>query len=119
MYSVDGENYQYEELGDVVDAIENSLEESETAIGKTYYRGVAKKPLASSFCTNAAYDIIERVSENAYDEHEEWAEGFPVLKSGAYDDLQKIIGDWCDANMEVTFYGVVDVEELTITKEDL
>jgi hypothetical protein len=119
VYSTDGESYQYEELGDVIDSIENALEEGETALGKTYYKGVAKKPLASSFCTNAAYNTIERVSENAYDEHGEWADGFPVLKPGAYDDLQKLIENWCNANMEVTFYGVVNVEELVITEEDL
>ena len=119
VYSVDGDNYQYEEVGNVIDSIENDLVEGETALGKTYYRGVAKKPLASSFCPDADW-IFEHMAEQAQDEHGEWAEDFPErFTPDKKKELEKLIGDWCNANMEVTFYGVVDVKELVITEEDL
>lgn len=119
VYSVDGEGYIYHELGDVITIIENNLDDGEVIIGQTYYRGIAKKPLAGHFCPSADW-IFDQMRESAGDTHGEYAEDFTNhVSKEKENELEQIIEKWCNENIEVDFWGVTDIQELVITEDDI
>ena len=119
VYSIDGEGYIYDCLSDVIDSVENDLPEGESALGKTYYRGIARRPIASRFCPDAAH-ILEYMAERAYDDHGEYAEDFASGCTKEQEiELENFIKEWADKNLPVTFYGVIEAVELKLTAGDL
>jgi hypothetical protein len=117
-YSVDKEDFNLD-YDSVLEYITNNLEKDENPIGKIYWRGVATHPLPSKFAPDAG-DIFETMRERAYDHYGgEWVEDFPDCSREKQKELESLINNWCDENLDVTFYDVSNVEEMKITEEDL
>ncbi len=62
-----------------------------------------------------AGDIIEQMTDRAYDEAGEYADEYlSEIKRSDINELQQIILEWLDKKASCNFYGVEDVEEMTL-----
>lgn len=107
-YSLDGEHFNYF-LSDIID--EQCLK-----IGATVYIGDVHKPKPSDF-----FDIeyfLQALGERAYDEHGEFAEGFPNVTKEAEKELKDIVTAWLEKHCEIDFYSVDNMREYVLTEVD-
>lgn len=111
-WSVDECDFCYDSLGDLLDS-NDGLE-----VGHVVYVGTPARYAASTYIDDAD-DVIERMAERAYDEHNEFAEDFPEVTDEAKAELTAFLAAWADKHCEVRFYGVENVRPYTITAEDL
>ena len=111
-YSTDEENYNYETLGDALDALDGDqgLEE-----GDVIYEGEALRKAPSYY-----FDVdglLEDMGERAHDDAGEWADTFPDLPKDKVAELDAIIKAWLDANLSATFYTVLNTRKVVVTAE--
>ena len=106
-WSSDEENYNYTELQDIPD-----LE-----VGMTVYKGVAVHPTASSLIDVG--EIIERISENAWEIAGEHSDGYPNVNKEAITVLQNMLEQWVNEYAKPHFYTVKDVIRYVVTEDDL
>lgn len=89
----------------------------------TVYRGIRVPKTASGFVNDwHVTHLIDDLQETAYDECGEYAEYFGSdISKEAKQELQTFIEQWADKHMDVSFYGVTDIEdiEVEVTKEML
>lgn len=111
-WSGDGEDFNYQTLGDLLDTHGDTLEP-----GSVVYVGEAHHPSARVLCD--ADSVIEGIGERAYDIGGEYAEDFPGVSQEARDELQALLEAWLDKHASVTFYEVKNVREYVITANDL
>lgn len=107
-YSLDGEDYSYD-LSYILDGSE---------VGDHYFEANTVEYKASEFIPNI-YDIMDLMSEKAYNKVGEAEDGFPIVSLAAEKELICLLKDWADRNVAVNFYGVSDPVKLLVTKEDL
>lgn len=114
IYSVDGEEFSYNEFCDVVDHLIANLEPDQFYIGKelTYWEGMTVEFKPSDFCMSAM-DVIENMQCKASDAGGEWADDFGYCSIEARNTLEVFMREWANENMSVTFHGVRDEVELT------
>ena len=117
-YSDDGETYRCETLHE---AVLEKVEDSEFTKGSTItvFKGEGVSPVASNF----APKIIDYMSENAYDNHGEYAEDWPnVAKEDIkilQDAVEKVIDDWATKlDEQPTFGTIINIEEINIELTD-
>lgn len=111
-YSINEEEYCYDNLSDALVALE---ENDGFVAGAVIHEGDAHKEPPSHY-----FDIdrlFEDMGERACDECGEWAEDFPDVSKEKVKELEKLIADWLDANIAVNFYTVKNVQPIVITEE--
>lgn len=112
VWSYDEENFRYDSKYEAI----GMMDEPEP--GMIIYYGTPNKPSPREFVTADYY--VEQMQEMAYDNYGEWAEDFGTDASNkSVKELQRLIEDWAEKNMGVSFYTVKDVKEYTITEEDI
>ena len=105
VYSITGDTF-YEDLDSTCDDLEIGIHE--------IFQGESEHPKVSDFFD--ADSLIERIQENAYDNHDEYAEDYleDVTKSQK-EDLEKLICDWFEKNdLTPRFYRVINVEKIKV-----
>lgn len=115
-YSLDEERYE-EDFWELL----SSLDDNENLVeGATYWVGDVVRHRASDFTEGCAEGILERAREAAFEAADEWAEDFayPVAQA-LRDDLERVVGEWADANLPVTFWTVNKVREAEVTADDI
>ncbi|SEN72963.1 hypothetical protein SAMN05216404_106211 [Nitrosospira multiformis] len=110
-WSTDEENFRYDCLDDLLDS-NDDLE-----VGGVVYVGNAKHPKPEQLCD--ADDIIDRISDNAWDIGGEYAEDYPNVTREAHQELDDFIKSWIMKHCPPNFYQVFDVREHVLTEEDL
>lgn len=116
-FSIDGENYCYGSVGEVVDALAVDCYEEAQTIGLEYYKAVVVKKQAGDFFD--VDDLLDQIGDRASDECGEWADGFPHCTKEKRDELERLVVDWLNANVSVDFFLVGDAVTCTIGEEDL
>lgn len=111
VWSRNGEDFNYDSLADL---IEN--EGDELAVGDVVSFGVAVSP-STDFVR--ADDVIEMIGERAYDIAGEHADDFPGVTDGAKNELACFLAAWQEKHCAPTFWTVKNVEDYTITAEDI
>ena len=115
-FSTDEEIFRDENEEDVVDAIISGFEDPYKAVGVAYWESNPKRPSPSSMFR--IQWLIEEIQENAWDNYGEFAEDFlNDLPNEKVEELEKLIVDWLDSNVNVSFWQVHNTEERAITKE--
>ena len=115
-FSTDEEIFRDEYEEDVVDDIISGFEDPYEAIGIAYWKGHSNRPSPSSVFR--IQWLIEEMQENAWDNYGEFAEDFlNDLPNEKVEELEKLIVDWFDSNVNVSFWQVHNTEERAITKE--
>lgn len=112
-WSDNGSEFYYSSLGELIDCHHDDL-----SPGSIVYRGEPVTPDPTVWFD--ADDLIERLAERAFDEHHEFAEGWPPeIAKEVKDELNAFIDAWVEKHCKPTFYGVENVKPYTITAEDL
>lgn len=111
-YSLDEENFTYEDLYEVLAALDD---QDALVEGAVFYEGTATHPKPSTFFS--VDQLFEGMSESAYDECGEWAEDFPDVSVEKKRELESIIKAWIDANVSLTFWIVRDARKVEVTAE--
>jgi hypothetical protein len=110
VYSFDGGPFRY--FDDFLD-----YEEGLTP-GTEISRGIVIRPNYHNFCTVS--DIVEMMSERAYDIGGEFAEDYPEgVGSAAMDEMDQFLRAWQTKYCVPTFFTVDTVEPYILTAEDL
>ncbi len=115
VYSLNEENYY--EYEDIVDQINDGcIHGHEIKV----YRGRRKDYKHEDFIAPIDIDfLIERMQESAYDNMSEFSEGYlDDLTEDNKKELMKLITDFLDSKVMVRFYGVDQIDEITITAGD-
>jgi hypothetical protein len=112
-WSLNGEdNWQDIELSEFFSNHEGDIE-----VGQKIYVGEAEYPKPHQlFDTD---DIVDLISERAYEIGGEFAEDFPDVKKEAIDELHEFLEKWIEKHCEINFYKVKNVREYVLTQDDL
>lgn len=117
-YSADEDKgFRHDGLGDLLDELDGR---GELEAGRAYYRGEKDQPKPSDLFD--VDNLIEDIDARAGDLYGEYADGFvdPLrFDQAKRAELQKLIGDWLDANMTACFWRVTNVVELEVTEQDV
>ena len=122
-WSYDEENFNLDSKIEAIEALYEShwnladKPSPEQLISMMLYYGVPAKPKASNFISVDRF--LENMGENAYDEHEEFAEDFPQCSSESVKELENLLADWANRNCPVNFWTVGDVKKYIITQGDI
>lgn len=111
-WSIDNECFNAVCLGELVDSNSDDI-----VVGTVVYKGDAVSADISSLLS--AEDIVEMLSERAYDEYGEAAEDYPDVSKEEMAELDKLLQGWIEKCCKPTFYSVRNVKEYVITEEDL
>ncbi len=112
-WSATNEEFNYSSLGELIANEADVLD-----VGRIVYVGDAEKPTMRQLCN--AYDVIEIISERAYDIGGEYADDFPNVDKAAKDELDELLVAWLTKHCpNINFYTVSNVREYVITADDL
>ena len=112
VWSRDEKNFY--DFGDFLDM---ALDDLET--GHVVYRGVQVMRDAAYFVCRPSDLLVEEMQERAWDEADEFAEGWPNLPDAKWSELDALVTEWLNKNVPVTFWTVRDVKPVTVTEEML
>lgn len=116
VFSRDEETF-YDEWSDVLDMLDS---DDELVPGAIIYEGekVEKKP--SDYAPDAG-DIMEHLSGQAWDHAGEHADGWPhdSMPKDKQAELEKLLHDWLNSNLNVTFWTVTNIRKLELTEADI
>jgi hypothetical protein len=112
-WSVDEENYNYSSLEELLDAEWDQFEYLKE--GSVVYYGEIKLP-STSFID--ADDIVEMISERAYEDGGEYADNYPNCSDEDLKELSDFIIAW-QAKFTPRFFTIKKSKEYTLTKEDI
>ncbi len=115
-WSADGESFNDDCLGDVLDNLASDHEPSELLGMKVY------KAEAHVACPTDFFDVdyfIEELGQNACDNMGECAEDWPGCSTEAVKRLEKYINNWLKKEAPCNFWHVKNVQEYVITEDDL
>lgn len=110
-WSKDNEEFNSEDLGDLLETWGDELRPGHTA-----YRGKAKKPAISSMVD--ADFVIEEIAERAWDYGGEHAEGYPEVTPEHKAKLQAFLEQWLNECPAPRFWQVIDVQPYVLTADD-
>ena len=121
IYSLNGEDYNFNEMHEAIDAhLDESTKKGDII---TVYEGDKHKFKAGDFFTDVG-SIIDDISCEAFEIHGEYSEDWPDFKNeGARvkalialgDEIRKAINIWADNNkLQPTFSGVKNVREIKV-----
>lgn len=105
VYSVNGYDFNYEELCDMCD--------EELFIGDTIYSGTAKKPTPSDLIYHQP--VIDYIVNTACDIAGEYAEYIEdSITDEAKQELDELLEFWVTKHVNIKFYEVIDTKEIII-----
>lgn len=111
-YSTDGEGFRYDDLSEVLSALDD---EGNLIEGATFHEGEAiSKPASYYFSIDA---LLENMAAAADDEGGEHADGFPDLDASKIAELEAHIKAWLNANVTVNFWTVRNTREVAVTQQ--
>lgn len=115
-YSFNGETYTLD-----FESVLDDMRETDTlTVGLTYYEADAKQFNPSDFLSEfAAENLLESMSEHAWEEAGEIAEGWPSVDPARQAELQKIIANWVDKNLDCHFFLAINPAQREISADDL
>jgi hypothetical protein len=88
--------------------------------GLVYYVGDKREFAPSDFMRGVGGTILEYARDQAWQEVDEWSEDFANrVKPEAMAELQAVVNAWADKHLRVTFWGVKNIREATITEQDV
>lgn len=113
-YSRDGEAF-YDDLTQVLDDLDG---DTGLASGDTIYEADKVEHKASNLFRFGGVDrIIEAIQEQAWEEGDEFSEGFADnIPQEKLAELERLICDWLDANVPVNFFTVKNVKTIEVTE---
>lgn len=119
-YSV---NYEYwDDIGTLEGVMEYLNEDGSLNVGDKFFTGFPFTPSPSDFIPTAT-SVVSDYNYNIENcgkyspEHTDGNTGSDMLSDEAKEKLTKILRDWADENMNITFYTVKNDEEIEITQE--
>lgn len=115
-YSLDEENYNMTEFGDVIDQLTSDSETS--PIGATYWKAEAH-PFSHSDVVDVD-SFLEQCDERAYDEiGEVFGNNFSNVDDEAKKELEALLLAWCEKHIDLNYWTVRNSQEMKITEGDL
>jgi hypothetical protein len=100
-----------------MDVVENSLEEGEEVIGKTYYEGEAEY---LTIAGNIRLDyLLETLSDDICGQCHNCDREWPDLTDKEKDELETLILNYLEEHAPLRCYEAINVKEKKITEEDL
>jgi hypothetical protein len=112
-YSTDEENFQHESFGDMLDYVDYA-----DPLGLIYFKG-EKVELTHTECIDVD-SFLEMCDEQAYEEIGEIYDNcFTAITASEKDELKALITWWTRKHVNLRYWKVINVQELTITSEDL
>ncbi|MNX74672.1 hypothetical protein D3C86_1061180 [compost metagenome] len=111
-YSLNEEDYTYDDLHEVLAALDD---QGALVEGAVFYEGDANHPTPSSFFH--IDHLFDEMGERAGDECGEWADDFPNVGTRERQELEAIINAWIDANVTVSFWTVTSSRKVEVTAE--
>ncbi len=109
-WSVDEENFKARTLCELID-------NHDLAAGTVVFRAEALHPAAKELID--VEDIVETMSDRAYNIAGEYAEGYPDISKDAAQELTDFLAGWIAKHAAPTFYTVKNVQHYTITEADV
>lgn len=110
-WSVDGEEFTFNSLGDLLDSRGDELRP-----GHKVWRGTAKEPSMAALAD--AGNVIEDIGERAYDFGGEWADGYPEVTPEHKAKLQAFLEQWLAECPSPRFYQVTDAKPYILAIDD-
>jgi len=111
-WSVDGLNFKYETLGDLILDNKQNLEGREHVYVAEVY-----VPFASDFVS--ADDVLDGMLNRAHDECGRDAEDFPDATPAAIAELEEYLSAWADKHCPVRFYAIGAKHKYLLSKLDI
>lgn len=110
-WSLDGEEFNYDSLGDLLDA-----RGDEVRPGHKVWRGTAKHPSMTDLAD--AERVIEDIGERAHDFGGEYADGFPEVSPEHAAKLQALLEQWLAECPSPRFYQVTNAVPYVLADTD-
>lgn len=110
-WSLDGEEFNYDSLGDLLDA-----RGDEVRPGHKVWRGTAKHPSMTDLAD--AERVIEDIGERAHDFGGEYADGYPEVSPEHKAKLQALLEQWLAECPSPRFYQVTNAVPYVLTDSD-
>lgn len=110
-WSLDGEEFNYDSLGDLLDARGDEIRP-----GHKVWRGTAKPPSMADLAD--AERVIEDIGERAHDFGGEYADGFPKVSPEHAAKLQALLEQWLAECPPPRFYQVTNAVPYVLTDSD-
>ncbi|OMW26137.1 hypothetical protein [Burkholderia pseudomallei] len=111
VWSKDNEFFSCDALDELLDM------HDELAVGDVVFYGDVEPIPIVHLCD--ANDVIDMISDRAYDEVGEAADGYPDIAPEAKAELEMLLSGWIEKHAKPTFYSVVNVSEYVITAADV
>ena len=107
-YSLNKEDFIFEELCDMCD--------EEINIGDTIYSGVGSTPTALDLINSA--DVLDIIERKSWDIAREFSENvISEITDEAKQELDNLIEAWVNKHIVINFYEIFDIKEITVTEE--
>lgn len=112
VFSRNEEDFSYTDLHDVLDSL---YSDEELKVGAVYWEAEAIQHAPSHYFSMDR--MLEDMGCAAYDDGGEHAEDFPDIKKSDSAELEKIIKDFLDEKLSVSFWRCKDVKQMAVTQE--
>ncbi|MGP5325966.1 hypothetical protein [Vreelandella titanicae] len=114
LYSTDDEwqSNKYDDLNELI-------ADRERVAGDVVYTGAKRWDKATDYTTNLHESVIEGMQLQAEDEAGEIANDYPSVTKQHEEILQALIDAWATSYCSPDFYTIANVQEYTITAEDV
>lgn len=100
------------------DDFSSMVSNNDLQIGDGLFEGEKSTPEFCYFVDTE--EIIEGIQERAWDYAEEWAEEFTTNVSDEQkQELEDVICKWMEKYLNINFYRVINIKEITLTEDDL
>lgn len=110
-WSVDGEEFNFDSLGELLDSRGDDLRP-----GQKVWRGTAKGPAMADLAD--ADNVIEDIATRAYDFGGEFADGFPEVTPEHKAKLQTLLEQWLAECPSPRFYQVTNAKPYVLSCDD-
>lgn len=109
-WSADEENFNYEDLGELLDSCD------ELVPGDTVYEGDAIPPNPARLCT--AIDVLDVIDNRAYEIGGEHADGCASVSAEAEAELNVLLAAWIQKHCHLNFWQVRNIKPYVLTADD-
>jgi hypothetical protein len=113
-WSLDGEYFAYDSLEELLDNYGDAI-----SYGSTVYVGDKVDASKDTLRLVDADDIIDMMSERAWDNFGECAEDYPIVSEEARQELNDMLKGWTEKHCKPSFYWIKNVREYVVTEEDV